>query len=625
MAMTVIGQWAVWLVLVFALAALMNKKPVETAAPAAFFVILLLYLGGLLGNLLIGMGLVWLCAGAGAVYLAVSWASPAGPDGSGNKKRLARRWGWALGGFALIGVWLLCLAWGRRLSAWDDLSHWGLAVKNMITLDKHHCVLPSTTTFRGYPPASSLFEYFFARFAGQQWEAAAVFGLDVLMTSCLLPALRCASRRQWWKTLLLGGALLAFPVVFYERVYTIVYVDMLLALLTAYLIFTALHTDRLDQGDLISLCLGAGTLTLVKETGLAMLGFALAVILVVWLTRDGRPKNRAAWMRLLAVPVAMLLFGLLLRQSWVMYRTLYGSPDAWVMPDISPEEGWVDLLEELGDADSPYTQCLHNFCKLLFGSKRYYLWGAGIGTVYFYWGKRSGRKKPAIAAAVALWVGFGIYAASLLYLYLYSGFGADPNLPSMERYLYTYLAMGWFSGAMLLANLSLAAPTPRNKKKNAGPPVFLAVCFAASALLLRDPYYVRALVPPFCFGATQRFNADRAFSQPATGLEEALDMDPNSDRVCLVLGQGVSQWSGDYDRLALALEFAPIDSWTTGGYDNARQWASALAGSSYLYLCRAPENFTATAGSLFDGPILEDTLYRVEHTDGDVRLTLAQP
>lgn len=64
-----------------------------------------------------------------------------------------------------------------------------------------------------------------------------------------------------------------------------------------------------------------------------------------------------------------------------MYRTLYGSPDAWVMPDISPEEGWADLLEELGDADSPYTQCLHNFCKLLFGSKRYYLWGAGIGTV----------------------------------------------------------------------------------------------------------------------------------------------------------------------------------------------------------------------------------------------------
>ena len=53
--------------------------------------------------------------------------------------------------------------------------------------------------------------------------------------------------------------------------------------------------------------------------------------------------------------------------------------------------------------------------------------------------------------------------------------------------------------------------------------------------------------------------------------------------------------------------------------------AAVLAGSTYLYLCRAPENFTATAGSLFDGPILEDTLYRVEHTDGDVRLVLAQP
>ena len=83
MAMTVIGQWAVWLVLVFALAALMNKKPVETAAPAAFFVILLLYLGGLLGNLLIGRGLVWLCAGAGALRLWVKpgWAGAAGGCG----------------------------------------------------------------------------------------------------------------------------------------------------------------------------------------------------------------------------------------------------------------------------------------------------------------------------------------------------------------------------------------------------------------------------------------------------------------------------------------------------------------------------------------------------------------
>ena len=262
-------------------------------------------------------------------------------------------------------------------------------------------------------------------------------------------------------------------------------------------------------------------------------------------------------MRLLAVPVAMLLFGLLLRQSWVMYRTMYESPEAWVMPDISPEEGVMELLEELGNPDSVYAQCLHNFCSLLFGSKRYYLWVAGIGAVYFYWSKRSGRKKPAIAATVTLWVGFGIYAAYLLYLYLYSGFGADPNLPSMERYLYTYLAAGWFSGAMLLANLSLAAPTPRNRKKNAGPPVFLAVCFAASALLLRDPYYIRALVPPFSFEATQRFNEDRAFSRPATGLEAELAMDTNSDRVCVVLGQGVSEWGFDYDKLAFALEFAP--------------------------------------------------------------------
>ena len=42
--MMVLFQWCVWLVIAFALAALLRRKPVETAAPAAFAIILLLYL-----------------------------------------------------------------------------------------------------------------------------------------------------------------------------------------------------------------------------------------------------------------------------------------------------------------------------------------------------------------------------------------------------------------------------------------------------------------------------------------------------------------------------------------------------------------------------------------------------
>ena len=41
-----------------------------------------------------------------------------------------------------------------------------------------------------------------------------------------------------------------------------------------------------------------------------------------------------------------------------MSRPLYGSPNARVMLDISPEEGWADLREERSDAEFPYTLAL---------------------------------------------------------------------------------------------------------------------------------------------------------------------------------------------------------------------------------------------------------------------------
>ena len=188
------------------------------------------------------------------------------------------------------------------------------------------------------------------------------------------------------------------------------------------------------------------------------------------------------------------------------------------MSDISPEEGWADLLEELGDADSPfYTQCLHNFCKLPFGSKRYYLWGAGIGTVDVYRGA-NGRKKAGHRSCGCPVGGFGIFMRPACCICTCTAaFGQTPTCPAWSGISTPILAAGWFSGAMLLANLSLAAPTPRNRKRTQARRCSGGVLCGLGPTSA-GPYYIRALVPPFSFEATQRFNEDRAFSQPATGL-----------------------------------------------------------------------------------------------------------
>ena len=119
--MMVLFQWCVWLVIAFALAALLRRKPVETAAPAAFAIILLLYLGGLLGDLRIGLGLVWAGALAAAVWLVRLWVKPEGLAGLGGRARVARQWGVSLAAMALLAMALFFVVHAvfARLAKWS--------------------------------------------------------------------------------------------------------------------------------------------------------------------------------------------------------------------------------------------------------------------------------------------------------------------------------------------------------------------------------------------------------------------------------------------------------------------------------------------------------------------------
>ncbi len=625
--MMVLFQWCVWLVIAFALAALLRRKPVETAAPAAFAIILLLYLGGLLGDLRIGLGLVWAGALAAAVWLVRLWVKPEGLAGLGGRARVARQWGVSLAAMALLAVWVVCLTAGRRAVVWDDLSHWALAVRNMIALDQHHCVPLSSTTFRGYPPASSLFEYFFARFAGEHWLEAAYFGLDMLMLSCILPAFRCASRKQWWKTLLMGAALMVLPHVFYENAFVSMYVDALLGLVMAWVVFTALRTDRIDTADLVCLCGGAAVLALTKETGMVLVLLAALIIFASRLARSGRPADRAGWIRLLIVPVAILLFALLFRQSWSLYRGMNGVEAAWnvstpwsddAIESVSGvSENAFGVIEEndlsqltAAEMEAMRAARVKYFFNLLFTSKRYYILVGGVCAAYLYWGLRSQQKKQGAVTLAAVLAGFAAYALGLLYLYLYSEFEATPTCPSQERYLFTYLIFAVCSGLMLLANFSLSVPDSRRPKRNLIIPAALAVYVLLAGLMIRKSAMLWVL-PPFSMQRTQAVLSDAQATIDAEQWLDEVTLDPAADRIGLLIGDA-GQWGWEYDVKALALAFAPTKTWsTTEGWEDPARWEQALENSTYVYVYRLSDALTEQTAHLFAQPAEEATLYRV--------------
>jgi len=80
--------------------------------------------------------------------------------------------------FALINM---------RVISHDELTHWGLVVKNMFYHRNFGGGSSATTMFKGYPVGSSLFLYFFEMFGTSFIDAYLYMAMNLLNVSLLLP------------------------------------------------------------------------------------------------------------------------------------------------------------------------------------------------------------------------------------------------------------------------------------------------------------------------------------------------------------------------------------------------------------------------------------------------------
>lgn len=111
--------------------------------------------------------------------------------------------------FLLGSAYLAFFLRGMPLEYYDDFSHWGLIVKEMLWTDRLPNFSSNTILFQAYPPGTAVLLYFIGKILGDT-EGVMLFGQGMLYLSCITPLFALLRKRKYLGWLLVVPATLYF-------------------------------------------------------------------------------------------------------------------------------------------------------------------------------------------------------------------------------------------------------------------------------------------------------------------------------------------------------------------------------------------------------------------------------
>ena len=287
--------------------------------------------------------------------------------------------------FLALCVLLLILNKGKMLASWDEFSHWGDVVIMMLTQDVLSIDPSAHCSFPEYPPALSLFEYFFSRlgmlFSGEIQEWLLYYAHQLFLFLLFFPLLKGKKLREPMTWILLAGVFL-LPTVFLPYVYAMIYIDVILGCLLGLSLYWILFRADHDRLWLAQLCSMLVLLVWCKALGLVL---ALSAIII-----GRRTLGKNAW-----IPLGSVLLSALVWWIAVFLYNVNASPNmsafemnisghAFMLADwqrVVLKDYLLALLSR-GEAVIPALPFIIIFPLflvgfwLLFGRKNYRIWGS---------------------------------------------------------------------------------------------------------------------------------------------------------------------------------------------------------------------------------------------------------
>lgn len=583
--------WALFIPLGLAVADAGGKKFLQ-GLPFVFLGLnLVLYVLGLFGLLAVGPALVVVLWAGAVAYLGYRFWH----DYKARRLDFSFCAGVAL--FALSAAVLWWMNRGVRFSVWDEFSHWGRAAKAVYMQNLLPSVAKGEDLFREYPPSLAPLQALVNRLVpGGFREDVVIYTQSLFSVSLLLYPL---SRVKTPLGFILTPLLLLAPTTVFWSYYISIMADGILGVAFAFVLLAALLGPDYRLAGL-----GLAMLPLIKTTGLLWAAVALAVLAV-----SGLPKKLLA--RLALCPLGAFV-------TWKIFLWAHAVPKRWQIQPPAQDAHWQ-------------MQTVKNYLSGIFAEANYGWPVALLPFMGFFavflalWALLRRDMEPQVRrrftrSFFALFGAGLVYTVLLLlnYLFLFSPYEAV-RLASLSRYLNTYLAgalvflAGWAVSGVRHGRAQLAA---------------LGGGVALWALLSNPPVVLGYLVQA-PRQAVQSTANQLPYTQAAQRIRE-VTAGQELARVYVIAQDdlGITTLRLDYE---LSPQHLPPHVSSIGPdyladdllsqRMNAAQWAQLLEKDyDYVYLFSINDSFVQNFGSLFDGPMGNGQMFRVEKTTSQVRL-----
>lgn len=305
------------------MAIICNVK-IERTIPVFYIIcIFFLYVSGITGlgllpgGILIGMGIsvVIICAGI-KCWKGFLW-----------KDNLVT---YGMFAFLIIYALVYVLDFKRGFNGWDEMSHWGPMVKEMVRLDNLYSIPESKLlVHKDYPPAIALFEALWCKICGGYEEKFLYRSLHTMAFSMLLPVLDMMDtiKKKWqWKVLntifIIWGIILAcLPFDLADgNFFTTIYVDGIVGIIFASCMFQ-IFLNRNRKFDIFSLTAMLSFLVITKQVGIEYYLICLLFVLMIDFVHIFIKKEK---IKIIAQHIPYIIFPMIIKMSWSLYTNSMG-------------------------------------------------------------------------------------------------------------------------------------------------------------------------------------------------------------------------------------------------------------------------------------------------------------
>lgn len=369
--------------------------------------------------------------------------------------------------FAVLLVTLTYFYYGKLASAWDEFSHWVDSVKAMYQLDDFVTNKNSYSMFKSYPPAMTLFEYFFTKLSSivhrnSDFEENRVYiAYQVFTLSFFFPLLKNFSPKRTLRYIAVATVLFLTPLFFFNTFLSQVYIDPFVAIMSGCAISAILLNDKFDVTFNIYIALTSFTLVLAKDVG-----FYFAIFVFICYAIRCFAFTQLSFTKKVLFSITPLLTALLAKVLWKIElltsktEVLFG--------------GKIDLVEYSKifyfHGDSSYKKSSVENFKTAFFTGRHTIGDFDIKISYFnlavilifsliiicYLYKKTNNSKKQIGlklivTAVIVQTVMYIYSLGATYISNFSEYEAV-NLASYQRYMNIAFLSAYIIAVSLLLN-----------------------------------------------------------------------------------------------------------------------------------------------------------------------------